>query len=307
MTKILMMLAIFSAGAGGFLASRQSTAQRQQEANAACADWLGKTQLVAAAESEQTRLMERVQELKQTLAQTSVVGMNGLWSALQTNRADRLPPELRERLLDELGLNWRSSEHFIVVSKETVRSIGMQVIRGSKLTDMGVAVLAVTPEERGQVEAAIERVRTDFRDWLAVHLQRRDPQDDVLADYELAADAAMVHSISNTFHTALAQGLGRERAELIVTASQTRLWLGSLGIVEESWRFTVKREMVEGQPRLKVELRGNKSTFSNYLPLQNNYLPGALRQIFPNGWADLAEREGFELPAEYEKRGVSQP
>src|SRR5690349_9242187 len=91
MNKILLALTILSVGAGGLLITRQSTTQLQQEAKAALETWLTQTQLVAAVQSDQAGLMERVRELKQVLAQPPVVTESAVWSALQTNRADRLP------------------------------------------------------------------------------------------------------------------------------------------------------------------------------------------------------------------------
>src|SRR6266550_3708236 len=117
MNKFLLALTILGASAGGFLTARQSTIQLQHEAKATREAWLAQTQLVAVAQSDQAGLTERVRELKQALTQPQAAGGNALWSALQTNPA-QLPPELRERLLEELGFNWRSSEDFIVVSKE---------------------------------------------------------------------------------------------------------------------------------------------------------------------------------------------
>ena len=34
----------------------------------------------------------------------------------------------------------------------------------------------------------------------------------------------------------------------------------------------------------------------------NRFFPGAFRPLFPNGWADVAEREGFELPKKTEQK-----
>ena len=125
MNKILLALTILSASAGGFFIARQSTAQRQQEAKAIREAWLVQTQLVAVAQSDRAELIERVRELKQALRQPQPVE-NGLWSALQTNGAGQVAPELRESVLEELGFNWQSSEEFIVISKQTLREIYMK-------------------------------------------------------------------------------------------------------------------------------------------------------------------------------------
>src|SRR5262245_23801494 len=103
---------ILSAGTGGFLRARQSTIWLGSEANAVRETWLAQTQLLAAAQSERAALTERCRELKQTLSKSPAVAENRLWAALQKNRADRLPPMLREGLMEELGFNWKASEDF---------------------------------------------------------------------------------------------------------------------------------------------------------------------------------------------------
>src|SRR5262245_18714538 len=171
MKKILLVLTILGTGAGGFLAARQSATQLRQEAQSAREAWLIQTQLVATAQSEQAGLTERIRELKQFLAQSKSISEDPLWSALQTNRADRLPAELRERLFEELGLNWRSSDDYILVSKQAVRDVHMLTIRTGKLTECAATVLAMTSEERAQVEGAIERIQLDYKNWVLANVK----------------------------------------------------------------------------------------------------------------------------------------
>jgi len=304
MNKILLASTLLSAGAGGFLTAHQSTTQLQHEAQAIREAWLAQTQLVAIAQSDQAGLMEHVRELKQALTQPLAVEENALWSALQTNRGGQLTPELRERLLEELGFTWPSSGDFIVVSKETLREVQMATIRGGKLTDLAATVLALTPEERGQVEAAMQRVPTDFKDWALATVERSEPKDEVVAQYTLPGDPAM--SISNNFVTGVFNALGRERAELILPSA--RNWMKSVGVLNEKpTTMTVKRYLAGNESRLKVQIQWpNGSTQSQDLwlgpqrglaPFFRPFLP-----IFPNGWVDVAQREGFELPKESQEK-----
>jgi hypothetical protein len=300
MNKILLALTILGAGAGGFLTARQTTTQLQHEANVTRAAWLTQTQLVAGAHSDQATLMERVGELKQTLRRAPAAGENALWSALQTNRAGQLPPEVREHLLEELGFNWQSSEEFIMVSKETLRDIRMQTMHGGKLTEIAATVLALTPAERGQVEAAIQRVQTDFNDWALSHTERSEPKDDVLAQYTLPGDPAMSQSISNSFADGVFAALGRERGELI--RDSARNWmLDTIGFPEKPTTVIVKRNLVGNEPRLKVQIHhGTAGTY--WEDLSKRRLPAVFLPIFPNGWADVAKREGFEMPKESQEK-----
>lgn len=301
MNRILLGLTILGAGAGGFLSARQSTTQLQHEANAAREVWLTQTQMVAAAQSDQVGLTEHIRELKQALAQSPDATERAIWSTLQTNRADRLPPELRERVFEELGLNWRSSPDFIVVSKQTVRDISMRSIHRGKMTDLAVIVLAITPEERGQVEAAIERVKTDFKDWTLAHVERNEPKDDVVAQYSLPGDPAVLQRINNNFATGVSDALGQERMEMILPSA--REWMRQIGLDGKPAKITVKRVGAGNEQSLRVQIlypAGN--TVSGDLAQYLRSFPDALRPIFPNGWADVANREGFELPEEPQKK-----
>src|SRR5262249_2704438 len=155
----------------------------QREASVAREAWMAQTQLLAVARSDRAVLAERIREIKRTLARSPDAAQSALWSTLQTNQA-RLSPELRERTLDEVGLNWQTSPDVIVVTKESVRGLGMEIIRRSgQLSDSAAAVLALTPVERSQVEAALARVKTDLKDWALARVERREPAEEVLVDY----------------------------------------------------------------------------------------------------------------------------
>jgi hypothetical protein len=301
MIRIFLALTILSAGAGGFLTARRSTVQMQHETKATRETWIIQTQLVAVAQNDQARLTEHVRELKQSLAQAPAVTEDPVWSALQTNRADRLPPELRERLFEELGFNWRSSPDFIVVSKQTVRDIGMKATLKGKLSDMIATVLALTSEERGQVETAMQRVKTEFNAWVVAQVQRREPKDEVLAHYTLPGGSAMSISKSNNFAADLFNALGQERTEILLVSAQD--WLFQvLELGEKPAELIVRRVVAGNEERLTVqwqELSGNRAPERDLW--RADYFPRAFRPLFPNGWADVAKREGFELPEKPKK------
>ena len=166
-------------------------------------------------------MAERIRELKASLAQSQPVAENALWSMLQTNRADNLPPELRERVLEELGFNWQSSPDFIVVTKQTVRDTAKGwMLRRGKLSEVAATILAMTPEERGQVEAVIQRAQADYNDWALAHVERREPKNGNLADYFLPGDPAMEQSIRTNFDAGLLAALGEERAKIMRVPSR---------------------------------------------------------------------------------------
>ena len=301
MKKILLALTILSAGAGAFQIVRQSTNRLQEETAKLHQTWMVETQWLATAQIEQASLVERSGEMKRTLALTQPAPVNELWLALQTNRADRLPSKLRKRLLEEFGFTWQSTKDYIVVSKHTIRKLGIRFIQsGGRFNDAALGALAITPEERGQLEAAIEQAQTEFNDWVLGNVQRVEPADDVVARYTLAGDAITAQGITNNFFTAVAQAVGPQRTDLI--RDNVLAWLRKMGVSERSTRLTIKREVVGDDSRLKVEMRENGRNKSAYLPLKDDDFPKALRLLFPNRWAGLAEREGFELPKGPQKK-----
>jgi len=238
--------------------------------------------------------------LKEALGQALPTEENALWPVLQTNRIGHLPPELREHVFEEVGFNWQSSADYIVVSKETIRDVMMQSVENGKLTDMAVAVLAITPEERGQVEGALQRVRTSFHEWASSQIQRTEPKDEVVAQYTMpGADLAMSMSISNNFTAALVGALGRERAELI--GPSARAWLSLMYPWAKPITLLVKRFLDGNGERLKFLTFASFGTpqqigDSNPMDFSQRPFPAAFLLAFPNGWADVAKREGFQLP-----------
>jgi len=305
MNKILLALTILSAGAGGFLTARQSTTQLQHEASVARESWLLQTQQLASVQTEQADLAGRIRGLKASLAQSPPVAENALWSMLQTNRADELPPELRQRVLEELGFNWQASPDFIVVTKRTVRDTGAWMLRNGKLSEVAATILAMTPEERGQVEAAIQQAQMEFNDWALAHVERRERTDGELAHYYLPGDPAMVQSIRTNIAAGILAALGKERAK-IMQGSVSSWMSDNVGLGTKGATLYILRELVGNDPRLKAE-KLNSDKRASGIGISSGYfpefdLPGTFRPIFPNGWADVAEREGFELPKESQKK-----
>ncbi len=291
MNKLLLALSILGASGGAFFTLRRSATGLQQDATAAREAWLAETQQIAGAQSERSGLVEHIGELKQALMHSQAAADNPLWRALQTNSLGQLKPELREHLFEELGFDWRSSGESIVVSKAAVRELRIKAVQKDKLTDVMATVLAMTPAERDQVEAAVQRVRADYADWALAHVQRGEPGEDVVADYTLPNDPAM--SISNHFVTGLFDAVGHERAELILASA--RNWMMNIGILDEKPRtLIVTRDLSGSEPRLRYQTHLNSRNSSELW--QGFRFPEAFRPIFPKGWADVAERENFALP-----------
>src|SRR5262249_40958981 len=77
----------------------------------------------------------------------------------------------------------------------------------------------------------------------------------------------------------------------------------------DTMTMTVKRQLVGNEQRLKVEVLDTgwdpRQRWAGPVFLdvtQGGWFPPPFRPVFPNGWADVAKREGFELPAKSEEK-----
>jgi len=123
----------------------------------------------------------------------------------------------------------------------------------------------------------------------------------------LPGDPDMVLSISNNFATGVFEALGRERAELILSSPANWNWIRYIGIraypttvpTTNLTTMIIQRYQAGNEQRLKVQTHmpfGKGPTFDLWRDHSEAMFPKAFLPIFPDGWADVAKREGFELP-----------
>jgi hypothetical protein len=150
-------------------------------------------------------------------------------------------------------------------------------------------------------------LRTEHTAWVIANAQREEPSGDVLARYSLPKDAEFSQSRSNAFASGLLATLGLERGELM-QEHYALSWMqdagmrgGLIGLKadrDDSTTLTVNRYPAgtDGQLIFTIKQAGNNMT-AGVTPWQP--FPQAFKPLFPNGWPDLAAREGFELPKEF--------
>jgi hypothetical protein len=304
MKRLAISIFIFTFGAACLCGLRSATAIARQETASLRDAWLTLTQSVTRASNERTELEARVRELRQRLAALSANPLRSRLASLIPRDGKDMTPDQREQLLAEFGFDWNSTGEFLVVSKQTLQNVGFDAVKGNKLTDVVCGVLALTPDERATVEATMAQVASDYQSWAKVHVQREEPAGDVVAKYTMPPDTAISQSLSNSFVNGIFVTLGRERAELLENYSRewmVALGMNQIGLAQSDTTMTVKRYGTGDKSRLNVEVNqagGRMSTdVSPWQPF-----PEAFKPLFPNGWKDLAAREGFELPAEFKKQ-----
>jgi hypothetical protein len=304
MKRIFLTLTILVAGASAFCAFHYSAARIRNDAADGRDAWLAQTQLLARTQIQRTELTTRIRELKQDLFSRSGGGTpdSELARLIATNGMMHLSPEQRERLLAELGFDWNSTGDYLVVSKDSLRKVTLNATHNNRLTDAACQVLALTPEERAGVESAMSRAAADYKTWATSHIQRTEPEGDVVAKYTLQTDADVSQSFSNTFCSGVMTALGSERGELLLDYAGS--WMMDMGLEPagrpRSPTTMIVRRQSGDQTGLGYELRQAGSTMSTVVSPWQPF-PGAFLPLFPGGWPDLAAREGFELPKEFKK------
>jgi len=299
-----IVLFVFATGASVFCGLRSATKTDRGEAAVQAEALLTHTQSFARTLIERTELDEHVRELKQRLAATATNFAQRRADALVPRSGHILTPTQREVLLAEFGFNWNSTGDYLVVSKQTLRSISLDGVKGNKLAKVVCDVLAIRPEERATIEATMQQVAAGYKSWAESHVQREEPSGDVVAQYTMPAEAKISQSLSNNYVNGILTTLGKERGDLMEDYS--RDWMVALGMNRAGsssgdTTIIVKRYQAGDEMRLGFELRQAGGTMSTDVSPWQPF-PEAFKPLFPGGWKDLAAREGFELPKDFQKK-----
>ena len=209
-------------------------------------------------------------------------------------------PEVAEQLLSELGYNWNTTGDYLVVSKSSLPSFSLEAIKKSKLTPNISELLAINPEEGAAVELLVQELAAEHAAWAKDHIQRHGPQGDVLVTYSLAFDPVLSQSLSNRFSNGLLSILGTERSAHFKDHSfQFSRTVGIAYHAETSFAIT-RAPGSNGELLLDHQLSSGGRRMCGLNDYQE--FPGEFAWAFPGGWAELAEREHFELPKSFFKK-----
>jgi hypothetical protein len=300
MKKILLALLIL--GAGAIASARLSLLANQSRTSATksraeCARLTSQMDELAATATD---LRAQVEAKKTQLAVTPVpaVGGSDAASALSGGSSKDGRRATPAELLRRLGIGWNSSADYVLVSKAALKAIYLRGIdEKGVFTPTACGILALTPAERATIEAAFKRAEAEHTEWVKTAVQRVEPAGDIVADYRLPANPNLAERIKPEGEALLSETLGSERAGLI--PGYAGAWLfghGNLGAT--AIRFTVRRHPDGQQSPLWWQIEGGNSGSSD--KIRSSDFPDVFRPIFPGGWRDLAQREGFALPDDFE-------
>lgn len=181
----------------------------------------------------------------------------------------------------------------------------MNAVKGGALTDAACGVLAITPDERERLNNALAGLREEFAAWAGASLRREATNGDTLARFTIPANVELAASLSNKLASAVMTTLGQERADLLQRYSRDWYQIEVGGLASLASTLTISRRAEGGgAPRfhydfsVKDETGQTRRGQSGLIMPNSRYFPAPFKSIFPGGWRELAEREGFELPYE---------
>ena len=295
MKKLFLAISILSAGAvaiGRLHHATNRAVARSLSQSAECASASNRVidlNSIADALREETH---RKKELLSAQWQTAPADGGANVPASQ-NAKQLLGPQLRS----ELGIGWNASEDYVLVSKSLLKRIGLQSFTyAPHISEPARAILNVSPEEQSQVTALVH----GLRDEQAIRVQRVEPAGEIVAHYIIAADQpGLEQSISNKFSTQVAAILGPQRADIFLASGWRQLQSDLPLVGPEPVTFTVTRSFSDGESKFIWRKQQGKASQSG--PVRYAQYPARwFTMVFPKGWRELAEREGFQLPENFE-------
>jgi hypothetical protein len=308
--RALIAILILATGTTVYCAFRNATAKSRQDLATQRTAWQTQTQQITQLRFEQQQLTEHLDDTKQLLAaQPPVPALTQLEEKILSGASlQNLSAAESEQLLAELGFNWNTTGDYIIVSKKSLGGIDYGGIKDVKLTAAAIATLAITPEEQAAIETITRQLYDDRAAWAREHVQRTGPSGDILAQYTLPADTEFSQSQLAIFTNGIFGVLGDQRGQLLKDHSVQ--WMQDIGLLTgqdfskappeymATTSLTLKRYQVgdDWQINCTFEHMGGRTTLEiSRLQL----FPEVFKPLFPGGWKELAEREGFELPKEF--------
>ncbi|HEV2694421.1 MAG TPA: hypothetical protein VG347_16125 [Verrucomicrobiae bacterium] len=318
-----LAICILTLGVAVFCAVHISVAEARQELAVQNAAWQAQTQQLAQLTLVKQQVLERIDDNKRSLAALPPLPVLQQLEqkVLSGDSLKNLSAAESEQLLAELGFNWNTTGDYLIISKKSLDGISYYAMRGAKLSKAARETLAITATEQGAIESMTGQLIRNRTDWAKANVQRNEPSGDVVADYSLPVDLAYSKSQFNVYTNEIVNTLGEQRAQWLKDHSED--WMQSAGLFAAPDMSRLPKEVFASLPAdayapapmtMKLERyqsgdqwRLNVTTTINGGTMTTSVSPGqpfpeAFRGIFPGGWQDLAAQEGFELPAEFNKK-----
>lgn len=247
-------------------------------------------------------LAKRREQLR-SVAPTPPLDLDLIACLTKTNGLATMPAEVRDRLVEELGLDWHASKDFVLVSKDILKELSLTPVNNVRLSEVACAVLAITPEERGYLESALVETQQALLDWASTNLKRAEPSGDDLVKLTLPANPELAQSLTNRLFSAMDTVLGHQRSRMLQHYAQTWLQddMGCFGGIASS--LTIKRRAgTTDELYFELSLNGSWNgtglgrIHSGPIVLEGT-IPSLFHKLFPGSWRQIALPES-SLPVE---------
>ncbi len=311
MKKLFILIPVLLMASFGLVALSKSAARNEREFQAAQTVWQTQTQQLAETQAELARLTEKVKQQKQELrANTPAAAAVDpeLAKNFLNHDAKPVPQGLQDRLMASLGRGGNSSPSYGLVSKAALANAHLKPLKkfpdNAKLSDEACSALAITPEEKQAVESAFAEAFGEIGAWVKAHVQRDGPEGDKLVQYTIPADDAFESAMTNRLFSSISSVVGNERGELLQKFFEHYRLYEDGGVGDRTNILSMYR--ITNAPGFGYRagwIWSDRSEAVNTYPepIELGRFPNAFRFLFPGGWQDVAEREGFELPKEFNK------
>jgi len=322
MKRVLLAIFLLAVGAVVFGTLRHATAAIRRDISIQSAASAQQSAGLIRLRSEQQQLSDHVQQTGQLLSsQPSVPALGRLAQKILSGASlQNLTAAETEQLLAELGFNWNTTGDYLIISKKSLSGISFDGMKGVKLSDAAIATLAITPSERSAIETMTRQLGDTRAAWAKEHVQRTEPSGDIVAQYSLPAYTDLAQSQLAIFTNGIVSALGAQRAQWLQDHSDR--WMEDTGLRAGPDFSKVPPELLANLPPDAVQPKPTTLKLIRYQSGDDWYIncqleqaggnmtcgispwqpfPEAFKSLFPGGWKELAEREGFELPKNFKK------
>jgi len=310
MKRFLLAMAILTTAAASFVALSNTATRGQLRLRAGQSDLRNLTKQLVQVQAERSVLAAKVRELQRErrfdLSTASIEPV--VAEFLLTNDIKRASPEMQDKILAQFGPGGKSSANYVLVSKAGLKTITLKPLKtlpdGQTLTDAVRGVLAITPEEARAVEAAFAHAFENIITWAKAMVQREGPSGEMLVRYTIPPDPAFEQASTEKLFSTISAAIGDERAQLLRGYFEYNRYSEDGAIGNRANILEIHR--ISGQPGLGYRSGWkweDSETINTYPePIKPNKFPAAFRLIFPGGWQEVAQREGFDLPEEFTRK-----
>ncbi len=312
MKKILLALAILAPAGVWLYALNHKCVRERHQFDTMRDARLAQAQQLAEVQAEALALTAKVQELKnQVRRDAAMPSLNrALVDFLLSNDVKSASVEMQDKLLEELRRSGSPSGGYVLVSKAALTNSTLKPLKNfpnsHRLTDAVRGVLAITPEEQQSVEAAFTEDMIAIAAWAKANVLREGPSDEMLARYTIPTDATFRTVLDERLFSKINSTIGDERTELMRKFFDTWRYREDGAIADRTNVLSIHR--ISEQPgfgyRSGWKGKDWESINTYPEPIKPKNCPTAFLFVFPGGWQEIAQREGFRLPESLQKSDV---